>query len=445
VTYLQLLSGNKNLRFLWTGQVISEIGDWLNNVAVLALALQLAGPGRQGIAIAIYAIARHLPLFLFGPIAGVVVDRADRRRVMIAADLARAILALGFLAAEQYGSLSVIYAVGAAMFSVSAFFNAAKRASVPNLTRGFDELLSANSLTTSTTAATIAAGSAIGGVIATLGGRTAVFAINAATFLVSAALISRIVFPPRASMSAAAGTDSSNELRQPVGRVRQTKLGAILVRSFDDFRQGLVYVKRQPLLTLIFLVAGGWGLGNGTARALYSIFGSRLGIAAVSGRIPNASEFGIAVLFVAMGTGGVLGAALARRVGRNRSLNSRLGTSLLLDGTGLFLFSLMPNLWTAAAILIARDLNYAIWWTSQQTLLMSRTENQFAGRVFASFETVVTLAMVASMIVSGLAADRFGISRVPAVGGLLIILSGVVWVIFSRRYSADGNGPRVTV
>jgi predicted MFS family arabinose efflux permease len=425
VTYLKLLSGNKNIRLLWLGQVVSEIGDWLNNVAVLALALNLAGPGRQGIAIAVYAIARHLPLFLFGPIAGVVVDRAARRRVMIGADIVRAVLALGFLAADRYGSLSLIYAVGAGMFSVSAFFNAAKRASVPNLTNGFDELLSANSLTTSTTAATIAVGSAIGGLIATLGGRNAVFVINAMTFVVSAALISRIVFPPR----------------EPVIRIlpatTKTRLRALVARSFDDFRQGLAYVRRDRLLTLIFMVAGGWGLGNGTARALYSIFGSRLGIAAASGRITNASEFGIAVLFVAMGFGGVLGAALARRMGRTRSLAARVGRSLLLDGLSLVAFSLMPNLWTAAAILIVRDVNYAMWWTSQQTLLMGRTKDQFAGRVFASFETVVTLAMVASMITSGLAADRFGISRVPAVGGLLIILSGVVWVIFSRRHEAE--------
>lgn len=425
MTYRKLLKSNSNIRNLWLGQVISEIGDWLNNVAVLALALRLAGPGRQGIAIAIYAVARHLPLFVFGPIAGVVVDRVDRRRVMIAADMARAVLALGFLAAGRFSSLAVIYAVGAAMFSVSAFFNAAKRASVPNLTDGFDELLSANSLTTSTTAATIAVGSAIGGIIATFGGRDTVFIINALTFAISAFLISRIAFPAKLSGATPPEVDA--------GKRRRSRSRKLVSRTFADFREGLAYVRRQPILVLIFIVAGGWGLGNGTARALYSIFGSHLGIEAMAGRIGNPSEFGIAVLFVAMGLGGVLGAGLARRAGRRLSLGGRLGRSLLLDGAGLFLYSLSPNLWVAALILIARDANYAIWWTSQQTLLMSRTEDQFAGRVFASFETVVTLAMVASMIASGLAADRFGISRVAAAGGLLIIVSGAVWVIFSRR------------
>jgi MFS family permease len=159
VTYRQLLKGNANFRRLWLGQVVSEIGDWLNNIAVLALAIQAAGAGREGRALALYAIARHLPLFLFGPIAGVVVDRLQRRRVMIAADIARALLALGFLlAGTTFAALPVIYTVGATLFAVSAFFNAAKRATIPTLVRDTDELLAANSLSVSTTAATIAIG-----------------------------------------------------------------------------------------------------------------------------------------------------------------------------------------------------------------------------------------------------------------------------------------------
>ncbi|HEX7173686.1 MAG TPA: MFS transporter, partial [Pyrinomonadaceae bacterium] len=135
MTYRQLLAGNADLRRLWMGQAVSEVGDWLNNISVLALVIELAGGGRVGLAIAVYAIARHLPLFVFGPVAGVVVDRLSRRRVMIAADLLRAALALGFLLAASGRSLPIIYAVGASLFAVSAFFNAAKRAAVPNLAR----------------------------------------------------------------------------------------------------------------------------------------------------------------------------------------------------------------------------------------------------------------------------------------------------------------------
>ncbi|MBA3767165.1 MAG: MFS transporter, partial [Acidobacteria bacterium] len=117
MTYRQLLKGNADFRRLWTGQAISEIGDWLNNIAVLALTIQLAGRGSEGLAIAIYAVARHLPLFVFGPVAGVVVDRVDRRRVMVAADIARALLALLFIIAGARLALPLIYIVGASLFS----------------------------------------------------------------------------------------------------------------------------------------------------------------------------------------------------------------------------------------------------------------------------------------------------------------------------------------
>jgi MFS family permease len=449
LTYRQLLASNPDFRRLWLGQVVSEIGDWLNNIAVLALAIQLAEGRSVGLAIAVYAVARHLPLFVFGPVAGVVVDRYDRRRVMIAADFLRAFLALGFVAAERLGSLPVIYAVGAALFSVSAFFNAAKRASVPNLVEGTEELLSANSLSASTTAATIAVGSALGGVVATALGRDTVFLLNALTFLASAEMIRRI----RRAVSGRKEVSGEDELKFEISDFKaegvQTTSGAlpsVLRGAAGEFREGLRYVRRDALLSGLFVVAAGWGLGNGAARALYSIFGARLGEeeilswgAGARALIERPTDFGISVLFVAMGLGGVLGAPLARRFNRagEAGLGSRMGRSLLLDGCGLALFSLMPNLWGAALVLVAREMNFAIWWTAQQTIMMKRTEDAFAGRVFASYETLTTLTMVGSILVCGAAADRVGIRVVAAGGGSVVILSGLLWFFLRRRARMD--------
>jgi MFS family permease len=437
MTYRELLAGNADFRRLWTGQVVSEVGDWLNNIAVLALAIQLAGAGSVGLAVATYAIARHLPLFIFGPVAGVVVDRVSRRRVMIAADVARAVLALGFMLANRAGSLALIYVVGASLFSVAAFFNAAKRASIPNLVNGTEELLAANSLSASTTAATIAVGSALGGVVATALGRDTVFVLNALTFLASAEMIRRIrrrvSSEQRVSVEDETRTSSSSNTA-----ARRPPLAAY----FTDFREGLRYVRRDRVLAAVFVVAGGWGLGNGAARALYSLFGAALGEQAaarwglsVSAVAERPTDFGISVLFVAMGLGGVLGAPLARRFnsGAVEGLGVRMGRSLTLDGCGLLLFSLTPNLFGAAALLVAREMNFAIWWTAQQTLLMRRTEDAFAGRVFASYETLTTLMMVGSMLVSGAAADRLGMRAVAAGGGAMIMVSGLLWFFLRRR------------
>jgi MFS family permease len=475
LTYRELLAANTDFRRLWTGQVVSEIGDWLNNIAVLALAIQLAGEGRVGLAIAVYAIARHLPLFVFGPVAGVVVDRVNRRRVMIAADLARAVLALGFLAANRLSSLALIYFVGASLFSVSAFFNAAKRASIPNLVGGTDELLAANSLSASTTAATIAVGSALGGGVATVLGRDTVFVLNAVTFVVSAEMIRRIkkaVSRRQKAVEDISEGESGNESRLEVSssksetsnsksKTQNQKSGSlpsafrllptafsVLRRVFVDFREGLRYVRRDAVLAAAFVVAAGWGLGNGAARALYSIFGARLGEQAAHGwgagvRVvaERPTDFGISVLFVAMGLGGVLGAPLARRFNRGavEGLGTRMGRSLTLDGCGLLLFSLTPGLFGAAAVLVAREMNFAIWWTAQQTLLMRRTEDAFAGRVFASYETLTTLTMVGSILVCGEVADYVGIRPVAACGGSVVILSGLLWFLLRRRVVASAS------
>jgi MFS family permease len=459
LTYRQLLGANADFRHLWTGQVISEIGDWFNNIAVLALAIQLAGKGREGQAVAFYAIARHLPLFLFGPLAGVVVDRVDRRRVMIAADISRAVLALGFLLANMTGKLSVIYIVGAALFAVSSFFNAAKRASIPNIVHGTGELLSANSLSASTTAATIALGSALGGLLSTFIGRNTVFVLNAATFLVSAEMIRRIRTQMQRRGDAA--TRGRGERQNTESRTREIEDVEVLstdsrrvaasarprVALLFDFREGLRYVRSKQILSAIFVVAAGWGLGNGVARALYSIFGARLGTAAVQGLVERPTDFGISVLFIAMGLGGIIGAPIARRFNATagKSLSSRMGRSMIFDGCGLALFSLMPNLWGAALVLVAREINFAIWWTAQQTIIMSRTDDRYAGRVFASYETLTTLMMVGSIVAAGAAADSFGIKPVAATGGAVIALSGILWFVLLRHRNADARAVGETI
>ncbi|MDT4967874.1 MAG: hypothetical protein QOJ64_2611 [Acidobacteriota bacterium] len=441
MTYRQLLSTNPDFRRLWIGQVISEIGDWLNNIAVLALTIELAGAGHEGQAVAFYAIARHLPLFLFGPLAGVVADRVDRRRVMIVADIARALLALGFLLANMTGRLSMIYIAGASLFAVSSFFNSAKRASIPNVVSHTAALLSANSISASTTAATIAIGSALGGLFSTFIGRNAVFVLNAITFLISAEMIRRVRLVRRTqSEKESAGRVPSvlNELVDAESTVAKPRLHSAF---WKDFREGLRYVRERSVLRVIFVVGAGWGLGNGVARALYSIFGAQLGIAAAGAVVERPTDFGISVLFIAMGIGGIMGAPIARRFNsaKSESLGSRMGRSMIFDGCGLTLFSLMPTLWTAAAVLVARELNFAIWWTAQQTIIMIGTEDAFRGRTFASYETVTTLMMVGSMLAAGAAADRFGIRPVAATGGAVIILSGVLWFVLRRSQSPNSR------
>ena len=123
-----------------------------------------------------------------------------------------------------------------------------------------------------------------------------------------------------------------------------------------------------------------------------------------------------------------------------------MGRSLALDGCGLALFSLMPNLWGAALVLVAREMNFAIWWTAQQTILMRRAEDAYAGRVFASYETLTTLMMVGSMLASGAAADRSASAPLRSRGGLVITCSGLLWFLLQphRKSGRAARGEQLT-
>jgi MFS family permease len=312
--------------------------------------------------------------------------------------------------------------------------------------QGTNALLSANSLSASTTAATIALGSALGGLLSTFAGRNPVFILNSITFLVSAEMIRRIrSVGSRQLADGSENLDEDRELLKVKRRGRRLSLTAnrqLPTAYWSDFREGLRYVRSKDVLTAVFIVAAGWGLGNGVARALYSIFGARLGVMAMEGIMARPTDFGISVLFIAMGLGGVIGAPIARRFNSaaGESLGTRMGRSLLFDGCGLVLFSFMPHLWGASLVLIAREINFAIWWTAQQTLIMTRTEDRFAGRVFASYETLTTLMMVGAMLFAGVAADRFGIKLVAATGGAVIALSGLMWFMLRRNANARVAG-----
>src|SRR5205814_5352883 len=183
--YVSILRTNRNFRLLFIGQTISQLGDWFNAVAVYALLLDLTG---SATAVAWMMIVQFLPVAVVGPMAGVVVDRVDRRRLMIAADLVRGCLILGLLAVRTADQVWIAYAVMALTVGASAFFEPARTATIPNITSD-EELLPANALASATWSAMLAAGASIGGLVTAIAGRNVAFTINAASFFWSALFI----------------------------------------------------------------------------------------------------------------------------------------------------------------------------------------------------------------------------------------------------------------
>ena len=142
--YLSLLRTNRNFRLLYIGQTVSQLGDWFNTVAVYALLLDLTG---SATAVAWMLIVQLLPITIVGPMAGVVVDRLNRRRIMIAADILRGCLILGLLLVRRTDQIWIAYTVTAFTVAAQAFFEPARTATIPNVTTAA-ELLPANALST---------------------------------------------------------------------------------------------------------------------------------------------------------------------------------------------------------------------------------------------------------------------------------------------------------
>src|SRR4051812_41162900 len=167
VSYLAILRTNRNFRLLYIGQTISQLGDWFNAVAVFALLLDLTG---SATAVAWMMIVQFLPVAIVGPLAGVVVDRVDRRRLMIVTDLLRGALVLVLLVIRRPDQVWIAYVVMAVIVGAQGFFEPARTATIPNVTSP-EELMPANALSSATWSAMLALGASIGGVVTAVAGR----------------------------------------------------------------------------------------------------------------------------------------------------------------------------------------------------------------------------------------------------------------------------------
>src|SRR2546430_4587655 len=193
VGYMDLLRSNRAFRFLWFGQVVSQMGDWFDTIAVYTIALTLTGSTRS---VALIMVARFLPSVVMGPLSGVVADRFSRRSIMIASDLVRAVVVLGFLFVRRPDQMWLIYVLTVLQLAFSTFFEPAKTAAIPSIVSP-RELVPANAIAAVTWSVMLTLGAAIGGFVTGLFGTNAAFILDSLTFIASAILIGSVSFPHR--------------------------------------------------------------------------------------------------------------------------------------------------------------------------------------------------------------------------------------------------------
>jgi MFS family permease len=403
VGYWALLRDNAPYRRLWLGLAASMVGDWLRTMALYHLVLHLTGA--SGMALGGVMIAQTASMFLLSPIAGVVADRMNRKRVMIGADLVRAVLTLGFLAIRTVEHVWMAYVLTAALMAVSAFFHPAYAATLPNITTR-RELVTANALASASWAAMLALGAALGGIVAAWLGTSMAFVLNAVTYVVSALCIATVVLPARQA-------DTQREGRG---------------NGWQEFWHGLRYMMAQPyILRLLSVKACSGGLSGGMLLLL-ALFAEHLF---------QAGAMGMGCLYMARGLGALLGPFLARYVvgEEPRTMYRSLGVMFLFSGGWHIVFAGMPTLWWAAAALFLATMAANVLWVFSSALLQLGVPDTYRGRVFATDFALLTVVMTVSTLLTGWGLDYAGITpRVMAVllGGLLV-LSGLCWLPVAWR------------
>ncbi len=411
LTYTQLLRRNRSFRRLWSGQVISELGNWFNFIAALGLVRLVSHAAPEVTTIVL--ITRLVPFTLFAPLAGAFVDRWSRRTVMIATDLLRVIVALGFLLVHRPEDLWIAYVCTALLSFFGTFFEAAKNAVVPNIT-GERDLLAGNALMFSSRFLLMSVGAALGGWTAAHVGYQGAFIINAISFLASAYSVWLV---PEEETRSKSTQSAANQPRS-------------LYRGYwSDMREGWTYIVTHAPVATILGINILWATGGGANN----LIADRLGALVFAGQSGISPDSAVAAIYFANGLGLFIGMMIARRVGAFFELRKRtvafIGWSLFMQGVFYALAGVVPTLvWAGVMICVSRVLLGAEF-AVQETLLMRLVPDHLRGRVSTSDRAGEMLVWAFSTAVAGWSLHTITPRSLTVITGLLSGTAGLLWLI----------------
>jgi MFS family permease len=416
-SYLRLLGGNRNFRRLWGAQVVSEIGDWFYTLAIYNLLLQLTG---RASSVALALVLQVLPQTLIGPAAGVLNDRIRRKQVMIAADLGRMLIVLCMLLVRSKEMVWLVYPLLVAETLLAAFFEPARSSVIPNIVEREDVVL-ANTLSSTTWSVNLMLGATTGGIVAALLGRDAVFILNALSFLVSALLIFRMRF-----------AEPHAEGAHPL-HVRE-------LVDFSPIVDGIRYVRSQVRLrSTIFVKAGNLIIGPGWV--LFTVMGQNEFAVRWHGLDPARGAFlGMSILLGARGFGALLGPLLTAPWAGHwiRRLEVAIFWGFLGAAAGYMLLGVAGHLWQASLCVMLAHFGSSIVWVFSTTLLQLQSEDRFRGRVFAADLGLCMFTIAAGAYLAGRFVDAgYAARHVASMAGALVLIPAALWGLAIRRPAAE--------
>lgn len=410
----------RNFALLWTGGLISLLGDWTLMVGLPLFVYALTG---STIATGAMVIARLIPRVLLSSVAGVFVDRWDRKRTMVCTDLLLALCLLPLLAVQSADRLWVVFLVQLTESALVQLFSPAERALLPRLV-GEAYLIPANSLTAMNNNLARLIGPSIGGFLFAVLGLNGGVVIDAASFLIAGTMIGLITAEARPERSARTGATTPR---------------AAWVAVWREWLDGLRLVPSSRVIVVLFLFGAITGVGESVMSTLFVPFVTKV----LGG---NGLAYGW--ILSAQAVGGLAGSFA---VGH---LNGRITPAHLL-GFGALLFGLadlavfyypffVPGIALALLFMMIAGILSAGMLVSYLTMQQTAVADAYRGRLFGAFETTEALVGLGGAALAGVLSERFGIVPIISIQGIGYSCAGIM-VLFGLRTLAARKAVRPAI
>jgi predicted MFS family arabinose efflux permease len=402
---LSLLRRNRDFRALFFASVISLGGDWFLWVAINGLIFEAT---HKALYVGLAILAQESAFFLASPIGGALADRIDRRKLMIACDLARAVVCVAFLLVGSE-TIWLAYVLLPVLATFAAPFDPAFSAATPNVVDPAD-LPAANALNGSLWGTMLAVGAGLGGLVSAKFGADTAFLVDAGSFLVSAALLSSI----RRSFS-----ESTERTTEHPGIVEATQ---------ETWR----FARRDHRVLSLLAVKFGFGAAAGLLALIpvmaLDVFGSGNG--------------GFGILMAARGVGALIGPFIGHRIAGpgHRRLFPAIGLSLAVFGLGYMAMGAAPSLAIAAVMICVAHLGGGSQWMLSTYGLQVLVPDHIRGRIFGFDYMLITLSLSVSALIASAVADQIGAPITVQILGGVAVAWAVVWFVLSRGVRRAGLG-----
>lgn len=416
VGYLELLRTHAAFRRFFVANSISLVGTWFTTIALFELAGRVSGTPELtvGLVLVLQMIALALPQ----PFTGMLADRFSRKALMVGAELLSALCVLALLFVKGPGDAWLYYGSVIALMFLHAVYLPAESAALPRIVEDEEALLTANALNSASWSVALALGAALGGAVVAAYGTSVAFVVDAATFMLSALILSRLEVPQE---------------RPPPSNSSFWRDGITLVA------EGVRLIRAHPPVQRVLSAKALWAVFGGGLIYTLVMLGDEVGMGEVAA--------GVGVLYAVRGIGSGVGPIVARRVLRDpRRWPFYLGFLVSLSGLGYIVIAWMPfTPWIAVPVFLSHAASGANWVLST-VMLQQRTEDAWRGRVFAADYLLVTLMNGLSSLGAALWMSHGGIELRTLIGVLALgqVLSGALWVALtwpSERPRAGADPP----